>query len=250
MVIPDASISTDRYQVRFASTPDELDRVQKLRFEIFNLELNEGQESSYATGRDRDEYDQWMHHLYILERDSHRVVGTYRLQCLRQAKMNKGFYTDDEFELTSYAPAIPRSGVEIGRACVHSDYRSSHVLRLLWKGIAMYLDYFDKRYLFGCTSLPTTSKLKASCATEMLQKKNHFHDQILIPVRDPYRFELPCYDDEEVKVDIPRLLLVYLRYGAKVCSLPALDCNFQTIDFLTIFDLENLPNGARRRFFN
>jgi putative hemolysin len=121
---------------------------------------------------------------------------------------------------------------------------------LLWKGIAFYLDHYDKQYIFGCTSLTTDDKTKGALATEILQKKGHYHDELMIPVQDEYNFERPALDDaEEGNVDIPRLLLVYIRYGARVCSLPALDRRFRTIDFLTVFDLDDLPENARRRFF-
>ena len=46
-----------RYEVRFARNAEELDAIQRLRFEVFNLELGEGLASSFESGRDVDEFD-------------------------------------------------------------------------------------------------------------------------------------------------------------------------------------------------
>ena len=45
------------YRVRLAITPDDLHAAQRLRFEVFNLELGEGLAASHALGRDEDAYD-------------------------------------------------------------------------------------------------------------------------------------------------------------------------------------------------
>jgi putative hemolysin len=46
------------------------------------------------------------------------------------------------------------------------------------------------------------------------------------------------------------LLRAYLTIGAKICGPPALDREFQTIDFLTLVDLEKLTPSARERFLS
>jgi putative hemolysin len=48
---------------------------------------------------------------------------------------------------------------------------------------------------------------------------------------------------------VPKLLRTYLSLGAKICGPPALDRDFQTIDFLTLLDLETLSDTAREHFF-
>ena len=78
--LPPTELREGKYVVRFASSPEELDQVLKLRFEVFNLELGEGLESSYLTGRDVDEHDLTCHHLMVVEEATGNLVGTYRLQ--------------------------------------------------------------------------------------------------------------------------------------------------------------------------
>ena len=47
----------------------------------------------------------------------------------------------------------------------------------------------------------------------------------------------------------PRLFRTYLRYGAKVCSPPAIDRRFKTIDFLVLFDIARMSERAVQMFF-
>ena len=52
-----------QYAVRLARSPAEITAAQELRFQVFNLELNEGLAQSYVTGRDADPYDAVCDHL-------------------------------------------------------------------------------------------------------------------------------------------------------------------------------------------
>src|SRR5687767_14329914 len=77
--VPAGVLRTGRYELRFARNLDDLHAVERLRFEVFNLELGEGLDSAYATGRDEDDLDAACHHLMVIERETEQVVGTYRL---------------------------------------------------------------------------------------------------------------------------------------------------------------------------
>ena len=47
---------------------------------------------------------------------------------------------------------------------------------------------------------------------------------------------------------MPRLMRAYLSVGAKICSPPALDRAFKTIDYLAFFDLDVLTPRAMSYF--
>ena len=97
---PQVEIEDGKYLVRFARTLEEIEAALKLRFEIFNLELGEGLASSFQTGRDRDQFDATCHHLIVLDKETDRVVGTYRLQTLEMVGSAERFYSSGEFDLT------------------------------------------------------------------------------------------------------------------------------------------------------
>ena len=62
----------------------------RLRFEVFNLELQEGLVSSYDRGYDTDAYDA-CDHLIVKDTTSGEVVGTYRLLRGSKAERHIGF---------------------------------------------------------------------------------------------------------------------------------------------------------------
>ena len=114
---------------------------KQLRFQVFNLELNEGLAQSYATGRDADPFDAVCDHLLVKHRPSQQIVGTYRLQTGVRAAENFGYYCAQEFAFAVFEP-MRSEMIELGRACVHRQHRNLAVLGLLWKGIA---DYAQER---------------------------------------------------------------------------------------------------------
>ena len=238
------SVST-QYATRLARTEAEIRAAQTLRFEVFNLELNEGLPQSYTTGLDADPFDAVGDHLLVEHVPSGSIVGTYRLQTGVNAGKNLGYYSEQEF---SFAPFEPLRGeiVELGRACVHKQHRNLSVLGLLWKGIADYARERGGRYLIGCSSI-TSQDPAAGASTYTELCRNHL-------VATPWRtrplpaYECPMDHLAEEHTPVPKLLRAYLAVGAKICGPPALDRQFKTIDFLTFVDFEALTPAARERF--
>ncbi len=63
------------YSARLARSEAEVRAAQALRFEVFNLELHEGLEASYATGLDADPFDAVCDHLLVEERETEGLSG-------------------------------------------------------------------------------------------------------------------------------------------------------------------------------
>ncbi|HRI14291.1 MAG TPA: GNAT family N-acyltransferase [Verrucomicrobiota bacterium] len=231
------------YQLRLATSKEDLRAAQTLRFMVFNLELNEGLESSYATLRDEDPFDAICDHLLVETKATGEVIGTYRLQSGVMAAKNRGFYSEQEFDFEPFRP-VQHQIIELGRACVHSDHRSLPVIGLLWQGIHSYARLHHARYLVGCSSLTSQDAGVGAAAYSDLAR-----DYL---VEAAYRtLPLPAYrcpmdSPEATPPKIPKLLRAYLSFGAKICGPPAIDREFKTIDFLTWMDLEALPPAAKR----
>jgi putative hemolysin len=248
--MPRAELCDGRYRVRFARTPAELDAVQKLRFEVFNLELGEGLDAAYQTGRDGDEFDQSCHHLMVVDTSNDRVVGTYRMQTGEMADANRGFYSAGEYDFSSFPSDVLWDSIELGRACIAKDHRNTQVLFLLWKGLAAYLAHNRKRYLFGCCSLTSQNARQGLRVLQALEAGQQLHPRLWATARPEYECIADEADvDETIDVNIPKLFKTYLRFGARVCSPPALDRAFKTIDFLVLFDVYEMDASARRLFF-
>jgi putative hemolysin len=239
-----------KYLVRLARTPEDLNAVLRLRFEVFNLELNGGLESSFLTGRDTDEFDLTCHHLLVVDTARGETVGTYRLRTEEMAHNAGGFYSAGEFDLSFLPPHVVQEAVEIGRACIAREHRNKQVLFLLWRGLTTYMLHNRKQYLFGCCSLPTQDTQEGLRALNLLQRQAYFHPVLCVP---PLR-EFRCVLEGDMvtngqEVVLPQMFQMYLRFGAKVCSLPAIDRRFKTIDFFVLFDVREITKRTRQLLF-
>jgi putative hemolysin len=241
------SLTGESYSVRLARDPYEVRQAQRLRFEIFNLELHEGLENSYLSGLDHDDFDAVCDHLLVIHKAGGQIVGTYRMQSGINAARHLGYYSAQEFDFAPYEKLRPEI-IELGRACIHRQHRNIGALNLLWRGIATYAASRRARYLIGCSSL--TSQDARLGATTF---RNLFHqfmvgEELMTEPLPKYAFRLDeIYDDCPPP---PRLLRAYLNIGAKICAPPAMDREFKTIDFLTLMDLQNLPPLAGNRYLN
>ncbi len=231
---------SNTFSIKLTTSKKEIEKALKLRFNVFNLEMGEGLESSYLTQKDEDEFDKQCHHLIITDKQTDEVVGTYRLQHSKMAKAGIGFYSDTEFNLSMLGEEILEKAVELGRSCIAKEYRSNRVLFLLWRGIANYLFFNKKRYLFGCCSLNTQDPVAGITLLEHLKEEGHVDDSIHLTPRDDYALPSGIKPDPDLQIDLPPLMRMYLKYGAKIIGQPALDKDFKTIDYFILFDLQRL----------
>jgi putative hemolysin len=232
------------YVARLALTEAERTAAYRLRFLVFNLEMNEGLESAYEDGCDKDRFDDVCDHLLVEERATGAIVGTYRLQMGDVAGRHFGYYSEQEF---CFAPYESMRGqiVELGRACIHRDHRSPEVLHLLWRGIARYSLANGGRYMMGCCSL---NSLDPEMGHAVYASLKDFMVEPELRTLPTAAYAMPKPVGEVVVQRAPKLLRAYLAIGAKICGEPALDRDFRTIDFLTLLDLQTLHPRVAARF--
>jgi putative hemolysin len=210
--------------------------------------MNTGLPESYAHRRDEDVFDEQCHHLIAIEKSSGDVIGTYRLQTFEMAKSGKGFYSSSEFELQKLGWFKLMRSVELGRACIKKEYRNGRILFLLWKGIGQYMQMHLKRYLFGCCSLTSQETIEGTLLMNRLMKSGNVLKNVRVNPKEKYECYIPSIANVDVDIDPPLLMEIYFRYGAKVCSYPAIDRQFKTIDYLMLLDMNNLPEEVRNIF--
>ena len=249
-----AAIATQRlqttanaaYVLRLAASTADIHAAQELRFNVFNLEMNEGLAESFATRRDEDPFDAVCDHLLVVHRATGTIAGTYRLQTGEVAARNLGYYSEQEFDFSPFE-SIRSELVELGRACVDRAHRNLIVLGLLWKGIADYATQRGARYLIGCSSIASQNEAAGAMVYSNLMRRN------LVPAELQTRPLPHCECSLNELTDdapaVPKLLRAYLSLGAKICGPPAIDRQFGSIDFLTLIDLQTLPAQAKARLF-
>lgn len=232
--------------VSLATSRDEIREAQRLRWQIFAEEMGARLHSA-EPGLDIDLYDRWCEHLLVRDQDTGEVVGTYRILSPESAKKLGNFYSDQEFDLTRLAHLRERM-VEIGRSCVHPDYRSGGTIALLWSGLSAYMKERGYDYLMGCASIGMQDGGHNAAGVWHAIREKH-----LAPVewRVFPRCPLPLEAlTSEAAPIVPPLIKGYLRAGAYVCGEPAWDPDFNTADILILLPMEKVSPAYARHFLS
>jgi L-ornithine Nalpha-acyltransferase len=239
------------FEVKIAVEPDEIEEAQRLRFQVFNLELEKGLQSSYDRGLDVDEFDPFCDHLIVRDLKSGDVVGTYRLLRGSQARQHIGFYSEKEFDLTRIKQ-LDGELLELGRSCARKDFRDRALIPLMWEAIADQVRKYQVRYLFGCGSLYTTDVAEVSSMFWLLKKNYYTPDTLRVYPIEKCRFQgltkrSDGADEPALFQKLPSLIKGYLRIGAQIAGPPALDAEFGTADFFLLLDFASLKGEYLKR---
>jgi putative hemolysin len=230
--------------VALAANVHEIREAQRLRYRVFAEEMG-ARVPGREQGIDCDIYDAWCHHLLVRDTESNEVVGTYRILNGAQARRLGGFYSDEEFDLTRLNP-LRDVTVEVGRSCVHPDYRSGATIALLWSGIGAYMLQHDYQFLMGCASLGMADGGRSAASIYRRLAETHLSP---IEYRVFPRNDLVLESGEpDADAELPPLVKGYLRLGSYVCGAPAWDPDFNTADLLMLLPLARMDARYTRRF--
>ena len=171
-------------------------------------------------------------------------MGTYRLLPQRDAESNKGFYSQDEYDIK---PLIEkhneRKFLELGRSCVLNSYRKKSTIELLWQGVWKYILENNFDVMIGCASFQATEPEQIGMALSFLHhyalapeewrvkaKKNRYVSMNMMRKED--------IDRKEALKIMPPLIKGYLRLGAYVGDGAVIDKQFGTIDVFIVMPRE------------
>ncbi|WP_371817750.1 GNAT family N-acetyltransferase [Polynucleobacter sp. AP-Titi-500A-B4] len=232
------------YKIEWASSVNEIKEAQRLRYKVFAEEMGANLAEN-SEGLDIDEFDAYCDHLLIRDQDTLKVVGTYRVLPPHKAQEIGRLYSDTEFDLSRLDHLRPKL-VELGRSCVHQDYRSGAVIMALWSGLAQYMLKNEYEIMLGCASIPMAdgghfaASLYNSLGSEQIAPTEfHAFPRLALPL-DRLNGGL--------EVDAPPLIKGYLKLGAKICSAPAWDPDFNTADLLTMLRLSDINPRYAKHF--
>lgn len=237
----------------FARSAAEVEEAQKLRYEIFAGEM--GAKLNAARRIDRDAFDAYCEHLIVRDLGSGEVVGTYRILPPDAARAAGGYYSEQEFDIRRIAPL--RDGlVEVGRSCVHPDYRSGAVIRLLWTGLVRYMMRSRHTHLFGCASIPMGDGGKEAALVWRRVAGRHLapEEHRVFPLcRLPVESLLAGTAGGDANAPprrplLPPLVKGYLNAGALICGEPAWDPAFNTADLPIILSVHGMSRKHTKHY--
>ncbi len=236
------NIEKKNYILKTAENYDELLQALQLRHTVFYEELLKKKDFREI---DVDRFDLNCDHLCIFEKSNGRLVGTYRMN---SSVFNRKFYSTTEFKMKRVLK-LPGNKLELGRACVHPEFRNGVTIALLWKGIEEYMKMSKSDYLFGCSSVKTTDIDDIKAIYQYLSGKNYITHAFEVKPKGKFRVNKNVFKSEEegkfeenhlVIKKIPSLLNAYLKAGAVICGVPALDKDFKCFDFFTLLPVSEL----------
>jgi putative hemolysin len=242
----DATEEKSGLVVTWAKHLSEVRESQALRYQVFAGEMGANIKTSAAYPElDMDLFDDYCEHLIVRDEATQQVVGTYRLLTPVQAKRVGCFYTDTEFDLTRLR-AQRDSMVELGRSCVHPDFRHGGVIMSLGRELFQFMARNQFSAMIGCASIPLN--LGADVPASLWAKLSQSH---MAPVSEQVTPRTPLRLDgldHTLNVEPPPLLKGYLRLGTKVLGPPAWDAEFNSADLPVMAKMSDLSPRYKKHF--
>ena len=249
-------ITFKNFEIKIAASNLEIKKAQSLRYKIFFKEKKIKKKNLKSLlQRDFDFYDKISDHLIIVDNNREakdNVIGTYRLLRGNSAKLYKGFYTEQEFDISNLKKNFSNKKIlELGRSCVHPEYRSGIILKLLWQGISKYIKIYKIKILIGCASFNGTNP-------------NSFKDQFSLLYYSyslPRNYDVKSLQDNKIlftkNIDninilnkLPPLIKGYLRAGGMVSRNFYIDTEFETIDYCVIMLTDKIVSRYQNKFLS
>lgn len=249
-------IDDDRaFVLRLARDDRDLRAAQRLRYRVFVQELGaEGPLVDHDQQLEIDAFDPHFDHLLLIDprRDAASlddVVGAYRLLPSDRLATAGRFYSEDEYDLTPLK-ATGRKLVELGRSCVHPDYRGGSAMLHLWNALADYVLERDIEILFGAASFHGTD---VAALAQPLSYLAHHHlapDDLRVRALPPHAVAMTIVPPEALDrrvalMGIPALIRAYLRLGGFVGQGAFVDHAFNTTDVCLVLDTARMSDKHR-----
>jgi putative hemolysin len=241
--------------IRWARSEADLQDAQRLRHRVFAVEMGARLAPPAGTteGLDADRFDAFCDHLLVRAHgaglpETGMAVGTYRVMGPAEAQAAGGYYMDTEFDLARIALVLS-GAAELGRSCVHPDWRAGGVILAMWSALAGYMQHRGLHTMIGCASMSLADGGQSAQEVWRCLRETHMADA---PWEVRARVALPAARaTTEVQTtaggrrDIPPLIRGYLRCGARILGAPAWDAAFNTADLPMMMRMEEMEARYR-----
>ena len=254
-----SAIESDNFIIKLVQTKSELKKAQALRYSVFYKEKKAKPTLPKKLIRlDYDKIDKFADHLIVIDKNrKNKIVGTYRLIRGDVAELYGGYYSSTEFNLINIVNNYQNKHIlELGRSCVHQNYRNGTIMNLLWKAIAEYVKLYDIKVLIGCASFSGTDPIKYS--EELTYLRDNFSLPANLSVESYDNNIYPAYklnnnnnsNPLRTFAKLPPLIKGYLRVGGKVSDNFFVDYRFNTIDLFVVVFTDDIDTRYKKKYLN
>lgn len=249
------SAHTPKFKVKLSANAEELQAAQRLRYRVFVEELGgSGPLVDHDARLEMDQFDPHFDHLILIDSALEsapidQVVGVYRvLRDDAAAKIGR-FYSEDEYDL-GVLKSSGRKLLELGRSCLHEDYRGGAAMFHLWNALAGYVAEHEIEVLFGVASFHGTD-VEALAQPLSLLHNRHLAPADIRTSAQPDVFQHmdliseDMIDRRAAMLAVPPLIKAYLRLGGFVGEGAYMDHAFNTTDVCLIMDTARMNEKNR-----
>lgn len=216
----------------------QLQQVQRFRARQFSNQFG----ISFEQGLDQDLYDFSCEHAVLRERWSGEIVAYTRLKLLQGYELATQSYSEQEFAIAEKFSHLSNI-VEIGRTCVHPDFRSGRALSMLWLNLVPKILWgMRAQYLMGCVSVRLEDNLARAYYTHQHLQQLKTQHTIEVASKRIYTPEAPAFsypqDDK-----LPKLFNAYLAMQAKLSQQAYYDKDFNCLDYFVFLEMNQMAKN-------
>lgn len=237
-----AELVRGRYRLRAAASQGDVARALALRGQVFR-----GPGLS-----DADAFDPRCRHLLIEETSGGALVATFRICVLGSGAKACSSYAAQYYDLTPLS-RFSAPMVELGRFCLHPDWRDPDILRLAWGAITACVDREGAGMLFGCVSFQGTEAAAYRDAFALLRDRHLAPGGWRPRIKAPRVILFsdgpagqPCADLRAAQTQLPPLLRSYLAMGGQVSDHAVVDADLGTLHVFTALEVSRVPSARAR----
>lgn len=248
-------MTTPDFSVRLAQSRAEVRAAQALRYRVFVQELGGGGDMvDHDAGLEIDRFDPYFDHLLLIDKNraDDPVVGVYRVLRDDQARALGQFYSDEEYDLSALLSSGRRL-MELGRSCLHRDYRGGPGMFLLWQALGRYVQEHSIEVLFGVASFHGTDAAPLAQPLSSLYHNHLAPENLRVRARPAHYQRMDLLPPEQVDrreaiVQTPSLIKAYLRLGGCVGEGAWIDHAFNTTDVCLVMDTARM-NARQKKLY-
>jgi putative hemolysin len=241
------NLRKSRYSVRISRAQADVDAAQRLRSVAF---MGASVATALTNGRDTDAFDPLCQHVLIEDVKTGTLVCCFRFLDFQDGASITQSYSAQYYGLETLQNYAGRM-VEMGRFCVHPEWKDADILRVAWGAMTTYVDENDIEMLFGCSSFHGTQWLDHADALAMLKHRHLGPKRFLPKIKAPNVFKFAARlrrkpDARKAALKMPPLLKTYLMMGGWVSDHAVVDPVLNTMHVFTGVEIKAIPPARKR----